>query len=69
MICQHLIPGFEATTIGSKFDYTLGGERHGGIPPLPPLPQLPWEEGGIDYAMISMAIVHAARIGSVGEAA
>src|SRR5690606_20206115 len=47
VICGYLLPadwGFQATTIGSKFTYDLGGGEVGqGIPPLPPLPMLPWE--------------------------
>ena len=66
VICQHLIPGFDVTTIGSRFEYTLGGERHGGIPPLPPLPQLPWEDGGIDYAMIRELLPSAFAIAMLG---
>lgn len=46
VICQHFLPadwGFHATTIGSKFTYSLGGEVGHGIPPLPPLPIIPWQ--------------------------
>jgi sulfate permease, SulP family len=47
VICGHLLPadwGFNVTTIGSKFTYSLGGGEVGhGIPPLPPLPVVPWQ--------------------------
>lgn len=47
LLCQHVLPEgwhFHATTIGSKFHYTLaGGQTGSGIPPLPPLPVLPWQ--------------------------
>ena len=42
VLCDHVIPGFHATTIGSRFSSTVGGELVRGIPPLPPLPVLPW---------------------------
>jgi SulP family sulfate permease len=46
LLAQRLFPDawhFHATTIGSKFHYTLsGGQTGNGIPPLPPLPMLPW---------------------------
>jgi sulfate permease, SulP family len=42
------MPGFEAATIGSRFQYEIGGAVHGGIPPLPPLPVLPWKLPGPD---------------------
>lgn len=36
---------FHATTIGSKFTFSLGGGATGhGIPPLPPIPIVPWRE-------------------------
>lgn len=47
LLCQHVLPEgwhFHATTIGSKFHYTLaGGQTGSGIPPLPPMPVLPWQ--------------------------
>ncbi len=46
VVCRHFLPvdwGFHATTIGSKFTYSLGGEVGHGIPPLPPLPIVPWQ--------------------------
>jgi sulfate permease, SulP family len=47
VLLGHWLPadwGFQATTIGSKFTYPLGGGEVGhGIPPLPPLPVLPWQ--------------------------
>ena len=47
VICGYVLPadwGFQATTIGSKFTYPLGGGEVGhGIPPLPPMPVLPWQ--------------------------
>jgi SulP family sulfate permease len=47
VLLGHVLPaewGFQATTIGSKFTYPLGGGEVGhGIPPLPPLPVLPWQ--------------------------
>jgi SulP family sulfate permease len=47
VLCGYILPsewGFQATTIGSKFTYPLGGGEVGhGIPPLPPLPVLPWQ--------------------------
>jgi SulP family sulfate permease len=47
VVCRHYLTadwGFHATTIGSKFTYTLGGGQVGhGIPPLPPMPVVPWQ--------------------------
>ncbi len=42
VLLDHVVPGFHATTIGSRFSSTIGGEVVHGIPPLPPLPVLPW---------------------------
>jgi SulP family sulfate permease len=42
VLLDHLVPGFHATTIGSKFSVDIGGEIVAGIPPLPPLPVVPW---------------------------
>jgi sulfate permease, SulP family len=42
----HLVPGFHAATIASRFHTTLGGHAIDGIPRLPPLPALPWLAGG-----------------------
>ncbi|RPH55712.1 C4-dicarboxylic acid transporter DauA [bacterium] len=42
------LPGFEVATIQSRFQYTIGGITHGGIPQLPPLPVLPWNLPGPD---------------------
>ena len=53
VILDRLIPSFDATTIASKFHYTIDGVQHPGIPPLPPLPIIPWEAAsGIDYHTI-----------------
>jgi SulP family sulfate permease len=65
VICTHLIPGFHATTIGSKFSYTIGGELHGGIPPLPPIPVTPWD-GSLDYRMIRELLPSAFAIAVLG---
>jgi len=47
VVCGHFFPadwGFNVTTIGSKFTYSLGGGQVGhGIPPLPPMPVVPWQ--------------------------
>ncbi|MBX3154360.1 MAG: C4-dicarboxylic acid transporter DauA [Deltaproteobacteria bacterium] len=65
VVCTHLIPGFHATTIGSKFSYTLGGETHGGIPPLPPLPIVPWD-GSLDFRMVRELLPSAFAIAMLG---
>jgi SulP family sulfate permease len=41
-----LVPGFEAATIQSRFEYRLGDIVRAGIPRLPPLPVLPWRMPG-----------------------
>lgn len=66
VLLDALVPGFHATTIASKFSYTLGGETHAGIPPLPPLPIVPWEDGGIDYRMIRELLPSAFAIAMLG---
>jgi sulfate permease, SulP family len=66
LLLTQIVPGFHATTIGSKFHYTLGGEQHGGIPPLPPMPMVPWEESGIDYHMIRTLLPSAFAIAMLG---
>ena len=42
-VLHRLVPGFDVTTIGSKFHYEMDGSLHDGIPPLPPRPVLPWQ--------------------------
>ena len=67
VILEHLVPGFHATTIASKFHYSLNGELHPGIPPLPPLPIVPWEAaGGIDFRMIRELLPSALAIAMLG---
>lgn len=69
-LLDHLIPSFQATTIASKFHYTLGGEVHAGIPPLPPLPVQPWYQGehalALDYATIRALLPSAFAIAVLG---
>jgi SulP family sulfate permease len=50
-LLDYFIADFQATTIASKFKYTLGGEEHAGIPPLPPLPVAPWQEGDHPFTL------------------
>jgi SulP family sulfate permease len=67
VLLERLVPSFEATTIASRFHYTLGGEVHPGIPPLPPLPIVPWEAaGGIDFRMIRELLPSAFAIAMLG---
>jgi SulP family sulfate permease len=73
VLLDHLIPGFEATTIGSKFTYQLDGKELPGIPPLPPLPVWPWEMGGaggdpftLDYRLIRDLLPAAFAIAVLG---
>ena len=58
VVCGHFLPvdwHFHATTIGSKFQYTLAGGATGhGIPPLPPLPVLPWNITDAKHAAFSL---------------
>ena len=66
----HFIPGFEATTIGSRFQSTVGGEVVRGIPPLPPLPVLPWSfesgTGTLSFQMIRELLPAAFAIAMLG---
>ena len=67
VILDRLIPSFDATTIASKFHYTIDGVQHPGIPPLPPLPIIPWEAaGGIDYHTIRELLPAAFAIAMLG---
>jgi SulP family sulfate permease len=72
VLLQHVLPPdwhFHATTIGSKFTYTLGsGETGHGIPPLPPLPMVPWHEAGLslDYHTIRELLPSAFAIAMLG---
>jgi SulP family sulfate permease len=69
VLLDRLVPGFSATTIGSKFSFTLDGEVVRGIPPLPPLPVIPWElEGGsgLSLAMIRDLFPAALAIAMLG---
>jgi sulfate permease, SulP family len=70
VVLERLIDGFHATTIASKFSYTIGTEELPGIPPLPPLPVLPWQEGDqafvLDLAMIRELLPSAFAIAVLG---
>jgi len=69
VLLDHFVPGFHATTIGSRFSSTVGGEVIRGIPPLPPLPVIPWHlEGGsgLSYAMIRDLLPAAFAIAMLG---
>lgn len=70
VLLEHVVPGFHATTIGSRFSTTVGGEVIPGIPPLPPLPVLPWtlESAGttLSYAMIRDLLPAAFAIAMLG---
>ncbi|MDX2091633.1 MAG: C4-dicarboxylic acid transporter DauA [Kofleriaceae bacterium] len=70
VLFDHLVPGFSATTIGSKFSATIDGEVVRGIPPLPPLPVVPWhmESAGrtLDYQMIRELLPPAFAIAMLG---
>jgi SulP family sulfate permease len=68
-LADWLIPGFSATTIGSKYSVIVDGEVVRGIPPLPPMPMLPWDAGGgmtFDYATIRALLPSAIAIALLG---
>lgn len=69
VIGRHVIPagwGFDVTTIGSRFSYTLGGEVGHGIPPLPPLPMLPWQDFELSFGIIRELLPSAFAIAMLG---
>lgn len=70
VLLDHFVPGFHATTIGSRFSSTIGGEVVRGIPPLPPLPVIPWhfESNGatLDFHMIRELLPAAFAIAMLG---
>jgi SulP family sulfate permease len=70
VILDHFVPGFHATTIGSRFSSTIGGEIVHGIPPLPPLPVIPWhfESSGatLNFQMIRELLPAAFAIAMLG---
>jgi sulfate permease, SulP family len=70
VLLTQIIPGFHATTIATKFHYTIGGEQMPGIPPLPPLPVIPWQQGdhpfSLDYATIRELLPSAFAIAMLG---
>ena len=70
VVIHHFVPGFEATTIGSRFQSTIGGEVVRGIPPLPPLPVLPWSfesgSGHLSFQMIRDLLPAAFAIAMLG---
>ena len=70
VLLDHVLPGFHATTIGSKFSVDIGGEIVAGIPPLPPIPVVPWhmESAGqtLSYAMIRDLLPAAFAIAMLG---
>ena len=70
VLLGHFIPGFEATTIGDRFQSTVGGEVVRGIPPLPPLPVLPWSfesgTGTLSFQMVRELLPAAFAIAMLG---
>ncbi|MBA3462219.1 MAG: C4-dicarboxylic acid transporter DauA [Deltaproteobacteria bacterium] len=70
VLLDHFVPGFHATTIGSRFSSTIGGEVVHGIPPLPPLPVIPWhlESSGstLSFQMIRELLPAAFAIAMLG---
>ena len=50
-----LVPGFEAATIASRFEYSVRGVVGHGIPQLPPLPLWPWKLPGPDGRPIGLS--------------
>lgn len=70
VLLDHFVPGFHATTIGSRFSTIVGGEVIHGVPPLPPLPVIPWhvESAGasLSYAMIRDLLPAAFAIATLG---
>ena len=48
-------PDLAAATIRDRFQYTLGGVEHGGIPPLPPQLALPWRLPGPGGAPLTLS--------------
>lgn len=55
VLLDHLVAGFHAQTIGTKFSSVIGGETVRGIPPLPPLPVLPWQLGDASGASFELS--------------
>lgn len=54
-LADWLLPGFEAATIASRFEYKVRGLLGHGIPPLPPLPLWPWALPGPDGRPIGLS--------------
>jgi SulP family sulfate permease len=54
-VAAWLVPGFEAATIASRFEYRLRGVVGHGVPPLPPLPLLPWSLPGPDGRPVGLS--------------
>ena len=70
VVCQHVWPGFHASTIGNldKFTFKIGNEIRHGIPPLPPIPIVPWRISGLtlDYHTIRELLPSAFAIAMLG---
>lgn len=70
VLLEHLVDGFHASTIASRFHYTIGDQQIPGIPPLPPLPVVPWHQGDhpftLDYATIRELLPSAFAIAMLG---
>jgi len=70
VVCQHVWPGFHASTIGNldKFTFKIGNEIRHGIPPLPPIPIVPWRLSGLslDYHTIRELLPSAFAIAMLG---
>jgi SulP family sulfate permease len=65
-IAHALVPGFEVTTIGSRFHTTVNGIDVAGIPPVLPHPALPWADLHLDFAKIRELLPSAFAIALLG---
>lgn len=73
LVLAALLPGFEVATIGSRFNWSMGGATGSGIPPLLPHFVWPWElpnaQGnpvGLSFAMVRELLPAALAIALLG---
>jgi SulP family sulfate permease len=65
-LAASVLPGFEVSTVGSRFQSSVGGTIVAGIPQLPPLPMVPWGETEITLDAIRELLPAAFAIAMLG---
>lgn len=65
-LVQLVFPDLSVSTIGNRFQTTIGDKTYAGIPPLLPKPILPWGEGGLSLQLVRELLPSAFAIAILG---